>query len=61
MIRGTNSLMLHGRHWANIATCSAGWWMTTYQVGYQWYVSSGWQASSKELYDAAAEVAAKVR
>jgi len=34
-----------------------GWWNTPGQVGAQWYVSSGWQERSRELYRCAADVA----
>ncbi len=60
MLRGTNSLMLSARHWAGLATCNVGWWMTTFQVGYQWYVSSDWQGRSEDLYSLADEVAKKL-
>ncbi|HUV39923.1 MAG TPA: glycoside hydrolase domain-containing protein [Planctomycetota bacterium] len=36
------------------------WWSAPGQVGWRWYLASGWQARSDRLYALAAEVAAKL-
>ena len=42
---------------AGLAYLDGAWWSNPGVLGYEWYVGSGWQESSKELFDAAAEVA----
>ena len=44
----------------NTSTSGHGWWSTPGQVGTLWYVASGWQELSEELYAVAAEVTRKV-
>ncbi len=59
ILRGANALIISGA-WTRYPTSDHGWWYTPGQVGYQWYVGSGWQKRSNKLFDAASEVAAKV-
>jgi len=42
---------------AGTAYLDNSWWQSPGVLGYEYYVGSGWQERSKQLYDAAAEVA----
>jgi len=54
---GTSSLVLDGG-WTTLAPAPTDWWgRGAGQMGHYWYVGSGWEARSAELYSAAAEVA----
>ncbi|HUV38404.1 MAG TPA: glycoside hydrolase domain-containing protein, partial [Planctomycetota bacterium] len=48
-------------HYSQHHTAPSSWWNGPGIVGGQWYSASGWQQRSKELFDAAAEVQAKLK
>jgi len=60
MLRGSASLYLSRGTWRRYPVNPHGWWSGTSEAGYQWFIASGWQERSKKLFDAAAEVAAKL-
>jgi hypothetical protein len=60
MLRGANTLELTRGTWREHPQHGNLWWSGTSEPGYQWFIASGWQQRSKELFDAAAEVAAKL-
>ena len=47
-------------HYVQHHTRSSSWMNCPALLGAQWYIGSGWQQRSKALFDAAAEVAAKI-
>ncbi|HUW55076.1 MAG TPA: HEAT repeat domain-containing protein [Planctomycetota bacterium] len=56
-LRGTSTLLLGaGGHAAE----GSAWWNRS-GIGADWFISSGWQERSAKLFDAAAEVAGKLR
>jgi hypothetical protein len=61
MIRGISSLELTG-YWRQLAPLathgSGGWWNKPGIAGNAWFISSGWQDRTQDLYRAAADVAA---
>jgi hypothetical protein len=60
MLRGAASLVLSRGTWRAHPVNPHQWWQGTSEVGYQWYVSSGWQQRSGKLFSAAAEVAERL-
>jgi len=55
-LRGVNCHIL-GDHFTKYAASGHVWWHAPGVLGQEWFVTSGWQARSKRLFDAAAEVA----
>ncbi|MFB3894481.1 MAG: glycoside hydrolase domain-containing protein [Phycisphaerae bacterium] len=56
MLRGQSSLIQVGGWNANY---SEDWWEQPGVIGSEWFACSGWQARTRDLYEAAAEVARK--
>ena len=59
MLRGVNTLRLSGS-WTDYASMSVCWYYSPSYAGDGWYVGSGWQERSRQLYAAAAEVQRKL-
>jgi hypothetical protein len=57
--RGTSSFVL-GNHFTSNAIDGHSWWHINGDAGQLWFVGSPWQQRSQQLYDLAAEVAAKL-
>ena len=58
MLRGAASLILSRGTWRRYPVNPHGWWSGTSEAGVHWFIASGWQERSRQLYAAAAEVAA---
>ena len=60
-VRSGVGTFVQSGHYAQHHTRGSSWWNAPGLIGGQWYIHSGWQARSKELFDAAAEVTEKLK
>ncbi|MFB3892379.1 MAG: glycoside hydrolase domain-containing protein [Phycisphaerae bacterium] len=59
VLRGVSTLRQSG-HYAGWAMAHESWWQAPGVVGHYYYVGSPWQKRSEDLFNAAAEVTAKI-